>query len=182
MGVVPQLGSAPAAVAAPPALRGSVTTAAPGGAPTTAAPAATPPPTAPPATAPPTTARRTTVARAAATSSAPAPAAAAPSAAAAPASSVAPRLNPSSAQVQAAMNALKARNPLYGSLTEAQARQFANQVCSAFDAGQTAAQVQATAQAAASKVPLMAVPAADVRYAVRTAVQLFCPGYLPKLS
>jgi len=81
--------------------------------------------------------------------------------------------------VQAAIAQIHQRIPLY-SPTEAQARQFGDQVCSAFDQGQSSAQVQATALQAASKVPFVTVSAGDVAFAVHTAVGLFCPGYASK--
>ena len=97
-----------------------------------------------------------------------------------PAPTTAPRLNPSSAQIQSAIAQIRARIPLY-SPTEAQAREFGNQVCSAFDAGQSGAQVKAQALQATSQVPFVTVSASDVDFAVRTAVQLFCPGYSSQL-
>ncbi|MGI9080516.1 MAG: DUF732 domain-containing protein [Acidimicrobiales bacterium] len=90
------------------------------------------------------------------------------------------RVNPSSAQVQAAIAQIHQRIPLY-SPTEAQARQFGDQVCSAFDQGQSSAQVQATAQQMASQIPFVTVSSGDIAFAVRTAVQLFCPGYSSKV-
>jgi len=62
-------------------------------------------------------------------------------------------------------------------VSEAQARQFANQVCSAFDSGQSFSSVKAAALQEARKVPFVIVSAAQVDLAVRTAVQLFCPDY-----
>lgn len=92
-----------------------------------------------------------------------------------------PRLNPSSAQVQAAMAQMRARVPLY-SPTEAQARDFGNQVCDALDQGQSVAQVQATALATARRASLLVpVSATDVNFAVAQAVQLFCPTYSSQL-
>jgi hypothetical protein len=177
VGVVPQAGAPPtspgqpaqqvAAAAAPPA--------------SVAPPVTAPPATAPPALAPPTTGARATAPRRTVTTEAPTSGAAAAPAAAAPAGPyIAPRLNPSSAALQSAMNSMKARNPVYGGLTEAQAREFGNQVCGAFDAGQSSAQVQAAALQQAAKAPFP-VSAADVRFAVSSAVGLFCPGYLSRV-
>ncbi len=98
-------------------------------------------------------------------------------AAAPPASTTAARLNPSSAQVTAAIAQIGAGLPI----TEAQARQFGDQVCTAFDQGQSFSAVKATALQEAKKVPFVTVSPAQVDSAVRTAVQLFCPGYSSKV-
>ncbi len=87
------------------------------------------------------------------------------------------RVTPSSAQVNAAIAQIGAGLPI----TEAQARQFGDQVCSAFDQGQSFSAVKATALQEAKKVPFVTVSAAQVDSAVRTAVQLFCPGYASKV-
>lgn len=100
--------------------------------------------------------------------------------AAAPQPTVVARLNPSSAQVVAAMQAMKARIPLLP-LDESYGRQFGDQVCTAFDQGSSHQQVLAAVLAEANKVPLVSVSSADADFAVRTAVQLFCPGHLDKL-
>ncbi len=143
-----------------------------------------PPETVPPATVPPTTSppRAATVAavqpdptptyEAAVVAAAPGPSSSAPT--------VVPRINPSSAQVQAAIAQLRQRIPLF-SPTEAQARQFGDQVCTAFDQGQTYAQVKATGMQMVSQVPFITVSSADADFAIRTAVQLFCPGYQSRL-
>lgn len=147
-----------------------------------------PPPTEPPTTVPPTTAGPaptppTTVARRAArpapapaeAARAPAPAAPAPTAPAAPA--LPPRLNPSSAQVRSAISSLG----LPVTPSESQARQFGDSVCDAFDQGQTFAQVKSAALQAAGQVSLVRVSPAAVDAAVRSAVNLFCPGHAAKL-
>ena len=91
------------------------------------------------------------------------------------------RLNPSSAQVMAAIQQLSPSPAL--TPTEAQAREFGNQVCTAFDQGQTFAQVQQGVLSALSQVPLLglSVTPAKVNDAIRGAVQLFCPGHAGKL-
>jgi len=159
----------------------ATTTTAPGTvAPTTVAPAA--PNTVAPSTIAPVTRARSQPATTTAVSSEQASAAgpsAAPSVAPAGPTKAA-RLSPTSTQVQAAIAQIHQRIPLY-SPTEAQARQFGDQVCSAFDQGQSSAQVQATALQAASKVPFVTVSAGDVAFAVRSAVSLFCPGYSSKV-
>lgn len=122
---------------------------------------------------------RTGTTQAAASSPDPEPAAAAVASTTAADSgpSTAARVNPSSAQVKAAIAQIGAGLPI----TEAQARDFGNQVCSAFDQGQSSAQVKATALQAAKKVPFVTVTSAQVSSAVSTAVQLFCPGYSSKV-
>jgi hypothetical protein len=113
-----------------------------------------------------------------------APAVTTPSSTAAPTTTppvtLPPRTNPSSAQVQAAIQQLHQLIPFY-TPTEAQARQFGDSVCTAFDQGQTYSQVQATVLKAVSAIPLITVTAADADAAIRNAVQLFCPGYSSRL-
>ena len=142
---------------------------------------------APPDTAPATTATPTTVRRAPSTSVAPprpkaAASVAAPAAAPAAAAPAAPakatraaRLNPSSAQVQAALGQFP--GSLLFKPTEAQARDFANQVCTAFDQGSSYAAVRSQVVQALSTVPLLQVTPAQIDGAIHTAVTLFCPGY-----
>lgn len=177
-GVVPKIGPAAnvseSGPAAPEAAVAPVVTEAP---PSTTPP--TTPPPAPAAPAPAPTTPRATTPKVAPVTEAPAPEeAAAP--AAPPAPTKAPRLTPSSAQVQAAIASLRGLIP-FVTPTEAQARQFGNAVCDAFDAGQTFAQVKANAAQAASQIPLVSVSSATIDSAVRTAVSLFCPGYSSKL-
>lgn len=184
-GVVPKIGNTANTASSAPA----VTT--PGGlAPATVAemPAAeTPPPTVTPTSAAPVTAPPTTKAPAGARRAAPANAApaanAAPTAPASPAVAEAPkiaaRLNPTTAQISGAIGQLASFLPITPS--EAQARQFGDQVCDAFDQGQAFAQVKAAARQAASQIPFVTVTAGAIDQAVRTAVGLFCPGYSSKL-
>jgi len=181
VGVVPQAGMA--GPPAQPATAGgrdvTATTAPDTVAPTTVVPVA---PAAPAPTAAPVTRSRAQASTQTASSVDDTPASAATSApSAAPSGpTTAARVTPSSAQVQAAIAQIHQRIPLY-SPTEAQARQFGDQVCSAFDQGQSSAQVQATAQQMASQVPFVTVSSSDIAFAVRTAVQLFCPGYSSKV-
>jgi hypothetical protein len=88
------------------------------------------------------------------------------------------RLEPTSAQVQAAASALHQRIPLFAP-TASQLRTFADAVCTSFDQGQSQAQVQATVQQAVSRIQGASLSAADADFAVRTVVALRCPGYLP---
>lgn len=144
---------------------------------TTAPPETTvPPTTTPPTTAAPRARVTTTVApvqQAAAVDTTPPPTEA-------PAATVPARVNPTSTEVMAAVAQIKQRFPLY-SPTEAQAREFGNAVCSAFDQGQSYSQVQAAVLAQVAKIPLIKVPTSDVDFAIRTAVQLFCPAHASRL-
>jgi len=87
------------------------------------------------------------------------------------------RVNPSSVEVQAAINALHQRIPMFQP-TEQQLRTFAEAVCASFDQGQTEAQVQSTVQDAVSRIEGASLSAADADFAVRTVVGLRCPGSL----
>jgi hypothetical protein len=155
--------------------------------PVPAADPATTAPAAPPAVPVPTTvapkAPTTTVARATAQPASPAPAAAAtpgPTTPAAAAAKPAPgqRVNPTTAQVQAAVTQLHQRIPLFAP-TDAQLRTFADAVCTSFDQGQTLAQVQSTVQQAVSRIQGQSLSAPDAQFAVQIVTQLRCPGYLP---
>lgn len=79
--------------------------------------------------------------------------------------------------MQSAIAALGQRIPLF-SPTDAQLRTFADAVCTSFDQGQTMAQVQATVRQAVTHIQGASLSPADADFAVRTVVQLRCPGYL----
>ncbi len=87
------------------------------------------------------------------------------------------RVNPTSAEVQAAVNALHGRIPLF-SPTDQQLRTFADAVCTSFDNGMSHAQVQSTVQQAVSHIQGASLSAADADFAVRTVAELRCPGYV----
>ena len=108
---------------------------------------------------------------------------AAPSAAA-PAGdqTVAPRVDPSSDQVASAIAAVKSRVSISFLPTEQYVRAFGDAACTAFDQGKTKPQVQALVLQAASQIPSGSISAADADFAVRTAVNLFCPGYADRLA
>ena len=104
-------------------------------------------------------------------------------AAAAPAAPVrVARRTPSATEVQGVINELKRQVGgilLLVSPTAAQIAQAGDQVCTAFDGGQSFAQVKATGL---SMVPAsITVPPATVDWAVRQAVTLYCPGHASKL-
>ncbi len=125
----------------------------------------TPPPTpAPPVTAPPTTTAPTTV---------PPPTTPAP-----PRLPPGQRVEPTAAQLQAAVAQLHQRIPLFAP-TDGQLRTFAEAVCVSFDQGQTRAQVESTVSQAVSHIQGASLSAPDAAFAVQLVVQLRCPGYLP---
>jgi hypothetical protein len=88
---------------------------------------------------------------------------------------------PSAAQVQSAIAGITGlvQLPLFFQITPANVAQVGNQVCTAFDQGQTFAQVKATGLSMVSAYVPVSPAAAD--YAVRTAVNLYCPAYASKL-
>ena len=147
----------------------------PGTAPTTAAPATTvakPRTTTPPtAKAPAAKAAPTTAAPAVAAPAAPVPAAV---------TKVARRV-PTAAEIQGVVARLKKDIPILAlvAVSPAQIDQAGDQVCTAFDNGQTFAQVKATGL---SMIPAsITVPVATADWAVRQAVALYCPGHANKL-
>lgn len=141
------------------------------------APPSTDPPAPKPTAAPATAAsRRAPAPPPTAAPPAPAPATPAP----APAAKLPPgqRVEFTSAGVQAAAASLHQRIPLFAP-TEAQLRTFADAVCTSFDQGQSAAQVQSTVRQAVSHIQGASLSQADAEFAVWTVVGLRCPGYLP---
>jgi hypothetical protein len=108
----------------------------------------------------------------------------APATAPAPAatSGIAPRINPTDAQVQAAIQQIATRIPFFSVANVAQARQFGDAVCSAFDSGASYSSVKSQVQSALSQLPMVTIKPTDMDFAIRTAVQLFCPGYMSKLG
>jgi hypothetical protein len=146
-----------------------------------------PPETTSPTEAPPTTApeaRASAAARIAAPSE-PAPAPPATTAPApvveAPVSVTVPRLNPTSFQVFQAIQQISTLVPMFKP-TEAQARQFGDTICTAFDQGKPYAEVKAGVLSAVTHVPGLSVSSSDADAAIRTAVELFCPGHKSKLA
>lgn len=149
--------------------------------PTTAAPAPTTPTTvAPPkVTTPPTT--KAPAPKATVTTAAPAPAAAAPAVTVPAVPVTVPRRVPSASEVQAAIAALPqyVRTPF--TPTAAQVAQIGDQVCSAFDQGQTFTQVKATGLSMVTQIPLTTILPGGADWVVKTVVNLYCPGYASKL-
>ena len=143
---------------------------------TVAAPTTTTPTTSAPTTAKATT--PTTAKAASPTTTKPAaPPAPAPAPPPAPAVKSGQRVNPTSTQVQAAITTIHQRIPLFQP-NEAQLRTFADAACAQFDQGQTHAQVVETVRKAVTYIQGASLSAADADFAVRTVLQLRCPGYL----
>jgi len=97
-----------------------------------------------------------------------------------PAPVLAARTVPSAAQLQAAtaeISRVTGVPALF--ISPAYLADGGNQVCTAFDQGQTFDQVKAAAIAKAASVVALSAAAADS--AVRTAVAMYCPGYASKL-
>jgi len=88
------------------------------------------------------------------------------------------RRQPTSAEVQAAITGLHRFITFY-TPTATQVAQVGDQVCTAFDQGQTFAQVKATALQKVAVFFPVSQAAAD--YAVRTEVSLYCPANASKL-
>ena len=122
--------------------------------------------------------------------SAPATTVAAPSnAAATPAASAATplvptgvaRRTPSAAEVQQALKTLPQYVKTIIKPTAAQVAELGDRVCTAFDEGQTFAQVKATGLELVTQVPRTTVLPGGADWVVRTIVALYCPGHAPKL-
>ncbi|HUQ63671.1 MAG TPA: DUF732 domain-containing protein [Acidimicrobiales bacterium] len=109
---------------------------------------------------------------------APEPASAVSAPAAATATGVA-RTTPSSAQVQAAIQGIHQRIPIF-TPTAAQVADFGNQVCSAFDSGQSYSQVKATGLQMVTQYPFVSITSADADWMIHTAVSMYCPGHADK--
>jgi hypothetical protein len=144
-----------------------------------------------PTTAPPTTAVKTTTpttkatVRTTPTTKAPAttvaPAAAAPAAATPAAPAKVARRVPSAAEVNQAIAAMPQYVSTIFTPTPAQVAQLGDQVCTAFDQGQTFAQVKATGLSMVTQLPLTTVKPGGADQIVKTIVALYCPGYASKL-
>ncbi|MGI8809779.1 MAG: DUF732 domain-containing protein [Acidimicrobiales bacterium] len=128
------------------------------------------------------TAPPTTKAPVAKVAPAPAPAAVAPVPAVAAAPARVARRTPSAIEVQTAINELKRQVGglmLLVSPTPDQIAQAGDQVCTAFDGGQSFLQVKATGLSMIP--PSVIVPPTTADWAVRQAVALYCPGHASKL-
>ena len=146
--------------------------------PTTAAPATTV--AKPKVTTPPTTKAPKAAPKAAASAPAVTTAPAAPAPVVAAVTKVARRV-PTAAEVQGVIAELKKRVPIlsFVSIAPTQIDQIGDQVCTAFDNGQSFAQVKSTGL---SMIPAtVSVPVGTDDWAVRKAVALYCPGHANKL-
>ena len=94
---------------------------------------------------------------------------------------LAPRTVPSAAQVQSAIAGISSmvQLPFFITISPANVAQVGDQVCTAFDQGQSFAQVKSTGLSMVSAYVTVSPAAAD--YAVRTAVSMYCPAYASKL-
>ncbi len=90
------------------------------------------------------------------------------------------RRQPTAAEVNGVIASVHALFPLF-TPTPAQIAKVGNDVCTAFDQGQTVAQVKAAAMQMAGAYAAL-IPATVADSAVRTIVTLFCPGYASKLG
>jgi hypothetical protein len=142
--------------------------------------------TAPPPTAPPTTAAPRVTAPPSTKAATTQAAAVEPAAVAAPApppvaSGPTPRRVPSAAEVQQVIAGISSmvQLPLFFQITPAHVADIGNRICTAFDEGQTFAQVKATGLSMVSRYVVVSPAAAD--YAVRQAVALYCPAHGSKL-
>jgi len=92
-----------------------------------------------------------------------------------------PRRVPTAAEVQQAIATL----PQYVSTilkpSPAQVDQLGDQVCTAFDQGQTFSQVKDTGLRMVTQLPLTSVKPGGADWVVRTTVTLYCPGHADKL-
>jgi hypothetical protein len=148
-------------------------------APTTVEPTTTLAPTTvpkPKTTIPPRAAKAPTAAAKSAPSST---AAAAPAAPAAPVT--VPRRVPSTAEVSQAIATLPQYVSTIFTPTPAQVAQIGNEVCTAFDQGQTFAQVKTTGLQMVTQVPLTTIKPGGADWVVKTVVALYCPGHASKL-
>jgi hypothetical protein len=154
---------------------------------TTEAPTTVPPTTVAPAPAATTPTTKAPVATTKPTTKTTIPTTVAPAAAvvtttpAAPVVTTVARRVPSAAEVQAAITALPQYVHSILTPTAAQVAQLGDAVCTAFDQGQTFAQVKATGLSLVTKVPLTTILPGGADWVVRTAVNLYCPGYASKL-
>lgn len=92
------------------------------------------------------------------------------------------RRTPSSAEVQQAIAGLAPYVHSPFTPSGGQVAQLGDEVCSAFDQGQPAAQVKATILQEVSQLPLTTISPGAADYVVRTAVTLYCPGHAAQVG
>lgn len=130
-----------------------------------------------------------TAAAAPAAASSPAPKASAPAkpkTSKAPAPSAAPGTAgvrpPSTSEIEQVKREVAQRVSAPGfSPTQNQIQEFSRQVCGAFDEGYSYAQVKSAVLAMAARYPNLGVGAPDADYAIRTAVEMYCPAHKSRL-
>jgi hypothetical protein len=88
-----------------------------------------------------------------------------------------PRTGPTSEQLADVIAQVKDRIPMSFQPNDSHVIAFGDAVCTAFDQGKSAAQVRTLVLQAASQLPTITVSQANAVFAVKTAVNLFCPGY-----
>jgi hypothetical protein len=91
------------------------------------------------------------------------------------------RRAPSSTEVQEALKIFPQYVKTFIKPTSAQVAELGDRVCTAFDEGQTFAQVKATGLGMVTQVPKTTVLPGGADWVVRTIVNLYCPGHAPKL-
>ena len=91
------------------------------------------------------------------------------------------RRTPSSTEVQQALKTFPQYVKTFIKPTSAQVAELGDRVCTAFDEGQSFAQVKATGLEMVTQVPKTTVLPGGADWVVRTIVTLYCPGHAPKL-
>ncbi len=101
-----------------------------------------------------------------------------------PAPTTVPRRQPTSAEIDQAIAGLRpyVRSLLPINPTHAQVAELGDKICTAFDEGQSAAQVKATGAQLVKKVPFATLLQGGDDYILRTGVALYCPGHAPRLG
>jgi hypothetical protein len=96
--------------------------------------------------------------------------------------SVVPRRQPTAAEISQAISAVNSVIPFY-TPTPSDIAFAGNQVCTAFDQGQTLSQVEAKALDMVGAGSFASyIPSSVPDIAIRTVVALYCPGYSAKLK
>jgi hypothetical protein len=92
------------------------------------------------------------------------------------------RTTPTAAEVQSAIKGLKNYVHSIFSPSASQVAELGNDVCTAFDQGQSAAHIEATMLQKVQSLPLTTVLPGAAQYVVRTEVKLYCPGYKSRIG
>lgn len=92
------------------------------------------------------------------------------------------RTTPSASEVQGAIQGLKQYVHSFLSPTPAQVSDFGNQVCTAFDNGDTATHIKSVILNKVKGLPFTTILPGAADYVVKTAVKLYCPGYKSRLN